>query len=89
MDFDWQDFNLFAPTQEHQLLGESLREFVTREVEPQAADHDRSEEFNMELFRSAGELGLYGVVAVRMANLSWFKDKMVEWNPRRQKIVAT
>lgn len=61
MDFDWQNFNLFAPTQEHQLLAESLREFVTREVEPQAADHDRTEEFNMDLFRAAGELGLYGV----------------------------
>ena len=61
MDSDWQNFNLFAPTPEHQLLGESLREFVTREVEPQAADHDRSEEFNMDLFRAAGELGLYGV----------------------------
>ena len=26
------------------------------------------------------ELGLYGVAAVRMGNLSWFERKMVEWD---------
>lgn len=30
------------------------------------------------------ELGLYGVVAVRMANLSWFQRKMIEWEPKGQ-----
>jgi isovaleryl-CoA dehydrogenase len=55
------DFDLFAPTPEHALLAETLREFVTREVEPQAAAHDRAEAFNRELFRRAGELGLLGV----------------------------
>ena len=30
------------------------------------------------------ELGLYGVVAVRMGNLSWFNGKMVEWNAEGQ-----
>ncbi len=33
------------------------------------------------------ELGLYGVVAVRMGNLSWFKRRMMEWNDRKRKIV--
>ncbi len=58
---DWREFDLFAPTPEHALLAETLREFVAREVEPQAADHDRREAFNHALFRSAGELGLLGV----------------------------
>lgn len=57
----WRDLDLFAPTPEHQLLAESLREFVAREVEPQAAEHDRAERFNHDLFRKAGELGLLGV----------------------------
>jgi isovaleryl-CoA dehydrogenase len=57
----WREFDLFAPTPEHALLGETLREFVEREVEPQAADHDRREAFNHALFRSAGELGLLAV----------------------------
>lgn len=57
----WRDLDLFAPTQEHQLLAESLREFVAREVEPQAAEHDRAERFNHALFRKAGDLGLLGV----------------------------
>lgn len=57
----WQTLDLFAPTAEHQLLAETLREFVKREVEPQAAEHDRAERFNHGLFRKAGELGLLGV----------------------------
>jgi isovaleryl-CoA dehydrogenase len=60
-DFDWHRFDLLAPTPEHALLADTLREFVQREVEPQAAAHDRAEQFNAALFRRAGELGLLGV----------------------------
>jgi len=60
-DPDWRHLDLFAPTQEHALLADTLREFVTREVEPQAALHDREETFNHELFRKAGDLGFLGV----------------------------
>jgi isovaleryl-CoA dehydrogenase len=60
-DLDWRTFDLFDPTQEHALLRETLREFVQREVEPQAAAHDRAEKFNRALFLRAGELGLLGV----------------------------
>jgi len=58
---DWRRVDLFAPTPEHALLADTLRAFVSREVEPQAADHDRSESFNQALFRRAGDLGLLGV----------------------------
>ena len=58
---DWRRLDLFAPTPEHALLADTLREFVAREVEPQAADHDRSESFNDALFRRAGGLGLLAV----------------------------
>ena len=58
---DWRSFDPYAPTPEHALLAGTLREFVAREVEPQAAAHDRSESFNLALFRRAGELGLLGV----------------------------
>ncbi len=57
----WRELDLFAPTPEHQLLARTVREFVEREVEPQAAAHDREERFNHALFRRAGELGLLGV----------------------------
>jgi isovaleryl-CoA dehydrogenase len=60
-DSDWRSFDLFAPTPEHALLAGTLREFVAREVEPQAAGHDRAERFNHALFRKAGELGLLGL----------------------------
>jgi isovaleryl-CoA dehydrogenase len=59
-EIDWRTFELYAPTDEHRLLAETLREFVEREVEPQAAEHDREEKFNLPLFRRAGELGLLG-----------------------------
>ena len=60
-DDAWRNFDLFTPTPEHVLLADTLREFVQREVEPQAAEHDRSERFNQELYRKAGALGLLGV----------------------------
>jgi isovaleryl-CoA dehydrogenase len=60
-EFDYRRFDLFAPTEEHRLLAETLAAFVAREVEPQAAEHDRAERFNHALFRRAGELGLLGV----------------------------
>ncbi len=53
--------SLFHPTEEHALLDETLRAFVEREVEPQAAEHDRSEAFNHILFRKLGDLGFLGV----------------------------
>ena len=56
-----RSFDLYAPTPEHALLAGTLREFVAREVEPQAARHDRDETFNLALFRQAGALGLLGV----------------------------
>jgi isovaleryl-CoA dehydrogenase len=58
---DWRSLDLSAPTSEHELLAQTLAEFVSREVEPQAAEHDRDERFNHELFHKAGALGLLGV----------------------------
>ena len=58
---EWRSFDLFAPTPDHVQLAVTLREFVSREVEPQAAEHDREERFNHALFLRAGELGLLGV----------------------------
>ena len=58
---EWRSFDLAAPTAEHRLLADTLREFTRREVEPQAAEHDRAERFNHALFRKAGELGILGV----------------------------
>ncbi len=53
--------DLFAPTDEHRLLAETVHAFVTAEVEPQAAQFNREERFNRALFRRAGELGLLGL----------------------------
>jgi isovaleryl-CoA dehydrogenase len=53
--------DLFHPTEEHALLDRTLRDFVEREVEPQAAEHDRDERFNHALFQRLGGLGFLGV----------------------------
>ena len=51
----------FNPTEEHTALRRTMRDFVEREVDPQAAAHDRSESFNLGLFRQLGELGVLGI----------------------------
>jgi len=53
--------DLFNPSPEHQALRTLVRDFAEREVEPQAAGHDRDESFNRPLFQKLGELGLLGV----------------------------
>ena len=57
----WRQLDLFAPTEEHRLLVATMQQFVKEEVEPQAAQYNREERFNIELFRRAGELGLFGL----------------------------
>lgn len=54
-------FDLYNPTEQHEMLRRMVRDFVKNEVEPQALEHDRAERFNRELFRRAGEQGLLGV----------------------------
>ena len=53
--------DLFNPSEEHFALRRMVRDFSTREVEPQAAEHDRLEKFNHDLYRKMGELGLLGL----------------------------
>lgn len=55
------NMDLFQPSKEHKLLREMLQQFVKDKVEPQAAEFDKKEEFNLKLFRSLGDLGLLGL----------------------------
>lgn len=59
----WTQFDLYNPTEEHLLLRKTLKDFVTKEVEPQAHEFDRKEQFNLTLFRKLGEMGLLGITA--------------------------
>lgn len=56
-----RQLDLFNPSEEHKMLRETVRGFVEAEVEPQAHEFDRSERFNLPLFRKMGELGLLGL----------------------------
>jgi alkylation response protein AidB-like acyl-CoA dehydrogenase len=53
--------NIFNPTPEHAELRRMLRSFVESEVDPQALEFNRTETFNIELFRKLGNLGLLGI----------------------------
>ncbi|GMH65978.1 hypothetical protein TrST_g8009 [Triparma strigata] len=53
--------SLFSPSEEHVGLREMVRSFAESEVEPQALEHNRTETFNLPLFRKLGDLGLLGV----------------------------
>jgi isovaleryl-CoA dehydrogenase len=46
---------------EHELLRQTVRQFVQNRVEPQAMDHDQSATFNTGLLAELGALGLIGV----------------------------
>jgi len=61
MDSDWQSIDLANPTEEHAMLREMIRSFVSEEVEPQALEYDKFEKFNQELFRKLGDYGLLGI----------------------------
>ena len=53
--------DIFNPSAEHRALREMVRAFAEREIDPQAEAYDRTERFNIELFRRLGELGLLGI----------------------------
>eukprot|EP00563_Minutocellus_polymorphus_P018611 CAMPEP_0197719366 /NCGR_PEP_ID=MMETSP1434-20131217/3152_1 /TAXON_ID=265543 /ORGANISM="Minutocellus polymorphus, Strain CCMP3303" /LENGTH=410 /DNA_ID=CAMNT_0043304111 /DNA_START=60 /DNA_END=1292 /DNA_ORIENTATION=+ len=60
--------SLFNPTEEHSALRSMLRSFVEKEVEPQAIEYNKREEFNIPLFRKLGTadpggLGILGLTA--------------------------
>ena len=56
---------LFNPTDDHAALREMVRAFAEREVEEQATEHNRTETFNVDLFRKLGSndggLGVLGL----------------------------
>ena len=56
------DNSVFNPSPEHKALRDMVRNFVQKEVEPQAAEFDKKEKFNLDLFRKAGVLGLLGLL---------------------------
>lgn len=57
----YKSFDLSNPTPEHSMLRDTLQAFVKAEVEPQAAEYDKKEVFNLSLFKKLGELGLMGI----------------------------
>jgi len=48
---------------EHYSLKNMVKEFVLKEVEPQANEYNRKEKFNKDLFKRLGDIGLLGLTA--------------------------
>lgn len=61
MSENYQELDLFNPTEEHAMLRQVVKDFVDSDVEPQALEFDRDEKFNLPLFKKLGELGLLGI----------------------------
>ncbi len=57
-----KSFSLFNPSSEHKALRDMTADFVQKEVEPQALEFDKKEQFNLNLFRKLGSLGLLGLL---------------------------
>lgn len=55
------DHKLVNPTEEHEMLRQTVREFTRKEVEPQAEEYDLKGELNRSLLVKTGELGLLGI----------------------------
>ncbi|MGZ3725347.1 MAG: acyl-CoA dehydrogenase family protein [Pseudobdellovibrio sp.] len=58
---NWKSFDLLNPTESHKMLRDMVKSFVQSEVEPQAHEFDRKEQFNLNLFKKMSELGLLGI----------------------------
>ncbi len=55
-------FDLYNPTEIHQAIRDTVRQFGQNELEPQAMEYDEQEKFNEPLFRRLGsELNLFGI----------------------------
>lgn len=54
-------FDIFTPSEEHGFLRDSIKSFVDKEVEPQAAEFNAQERFNIDLFHKLGTLGVLGL----------------------------
>jgi len=52
---------LFNPTETHSHLRSMLRDFVRKEVEPQAQEFNRKELLNLSLLKQLADLGLMGL----------------------------
>ena len=61
------DDNLLVPSEEHRILRKTVREFVQKEVEPQASQHDQEGKLNVALMKKAGSLGLLGITVPESA----------------------
>ena len=58
---DFKTLSLFDPSPEHKALREMVSVFVKQELEPQAQEYDKKEEFNQALFKKIAGLGLLGL----------------------------
>ena len=73
-------------SEDQQIMRDSIRDFVEREVLPHRMEWDESQEFPRHVFRAMGEMGLMGMLvpeAYGGAGLSYYEYKLaIEESPR-------
>jgi alkylation response protein AidB-like acyl-CoA dehydrogenase len=52
----------FKPTENQEMIAQTVREFAEKNIRPYLMDWDESQTFPMEVFKKLGELGLMGVL---------------------------
>ena len=66
----------FQPTENQQMIAQTVRDFAERHIRPGLMDWDERQYFPVEIFRQMGELGLMGVLVPEQyggAGLSYFE----------------
>lgn len=52
----------YERTKEHKMIGQAVREFVSKELTPIVPELDEEERFPMEVFKNMGDLGFLGLI---------------------------
>ncbi|MEZ5069304.1 MAG: acyl-CoA dehydrogenase family protein, partial [Bacteroidia bacterium] len=66
----------FAPTENQQLIAQTVKDFAEKHIRPNVMKWDESQEFPVEVFKKMGETGLMGVLVPTEyggAGLSYFE----------------
>ncbi len=66
----------FTPTENQELIAQTVRDFAEKHIKPKMMEWDESQEFPTEVFKKMGELGLMGVLVPEEyggAGLSYFE----------------
>jgi len=60
--FNFNQFMEFQPSENQELIAQTVRNFADKHIRPKMMEWDESQEFPLDVFKKLGELGLMGVL---------------------------